>query len=62
MGEEVKVLQKGKITIPAKLRHKLVIQEGDAVRLELIDNRLIILPPNMVPNPTEVLAGLAKGG
>ncbi len=61
MGEEVKVLQKGKITIPAGMRQKLGIQEGDCVRLEIIDNRVVILPPNSVPNPTELLLGLAKG-
>ena len=61
MGEQVKVLQKGKITIPASIRQKLGISEGDCVTLEIIDNRVVILPPNTVPNPTELLRGLAKG-
>ncbi len=61
MGEQVKVLQKGKITIPANIRQKLGINEGDCVTLEIIDNRVVILPPNTVPNPTELLRGLAKG-
>lgn len=61
MGEQVKVLQKGKITIPASIRQKLGINEGDCVTLEIIDNRVVILPPNTVPNPTELLRGLAKG-
>ena len=61
MGEQVKVLQKGKITIPADIRQKLGINEGDCVTLEIIDNRVVILPPNTVPNPTELLRGLAKG-
>lgn len=61
MGEQVKVLQKGKITIPADIRQKLGIEEGDCVTLEIVDNRVVILPPNTVPNPTELLSGLAKG-
>lgn len=61
MGEQVKVLQKGKITIPASIRQKLAIKEGDYVTLEIINNKVVILPPNTVPNPTERLSGLAKG-
>jgi AbrB family looped-hinge helix DNA binding protein len=61
MGEQVKVLQKGKITIPASIRHKLGINEGDCVTLEIINNKVVILPPNTVSNPTELLSGLAKG-
>ena len=61
MGEQVKVLQKGKITIPASIRQKLGITEGDFVTLEIINNRVVILPPNTVKNPTEMLDGLAKG-
>ena len=34
MGEQTKVLQKGKITIPADIRQKLGINEGDYVCLE----------------------------
>ncbi len=61
LGEQVKVLQKGKITIPASIRQKLGINEGDCVTLEIINNRVVILPPNTVPNPTELLTGLAEG-
>jgi AbrB family looped-hinge helix DNA binding protein len=61
LGEQVKVLQKGKITIPANIRQKLGINEGDCITLEIIDNRVVILPPNTVPNPTELLSGLAEG-
>ena len=61
MGEQVKVLQKGKITIPANFRQKLAIKEGDCLKLEIINNRLVILPPNTVPNPTELLRSLGKG-
>jgi AbrB family looped-hinge helix DNA binding protein len=61
MGEQTKVLQKGKITIPVDIRQKLGIDEGDYVKLEIIGNKLMLLPPNTVPNPTELLSGLAEG-
>jgi len=61
MGEQIKVLQKGKITIPADIRQKLGINEGDYVKLQIIGNRLMLFPPNTVPNPTELLSGLAEG-
>lgn len=61
MSEQVKVLQKGKITIPADIRQKLGIDEGDYVKLQIIENRLVLFPPNTVPNPTELLSGLAEG-
>lgn len=61
MGEQVKVLQKGKITIPSDIRQKLGIDEGDYVKLQIIDNKLVLFPPNTVPNPTELLTGLVEG-
>ena len=61
MDEQVKVLQKGKITIPADIRQKLGIDEGDYVKLQIVDNKLVLFPPNTVPNPTELLSGLAEG-
>jgi len=61
LGEQVKVLQKGKITIPADIRERLGIDEGDYVNLQIVDNKLVLFPPNTVPNPTELLSGLAEG-
>jgi AbrB family looped-hinge helix DNA binding protein len=61
VGAQSKVLQKGKITIPADIRQKLGISEGDYVRLEIVGNKLMLLPSNTVPNPTELLSGLAEG-
>jgi len=61
MGVQVKVLQKGKITIPADFRERLGISEGDYLELEIVGNRLVLLPPNIVPNPTEMISGLAEG-
>ena len=60
MGEQVKVLQKGKITIPADIRQKLDIKEGDKIELRIIDNKLVFFPPNTIPNPTETLIKLAS--
>jgi AbrB family looped-hinge helix DNA binding protein len=61
MGEQTKVLQKGKITIPADIRQKLGINEGDYIKLQIIGNKLMLFPPNTIPNPTELLSGLAEG-
>jgi len=61
MGAQTKVLQKGKITIPAKIRERLGISEGDYLRLEIIGNKLVLFPPKTVPDPTELLNGLAEG-
>ena len=61
MGEQTKVLQKGKITIPTDIRQKLGINEGDYVKLQIMGNKLMLLPPNTVSNPTELLSGLAEG-
>lgn len=61
MGEQTKVLQKGKITIPADIRQRLGISEGDYVKLEIVNGKLVLLPQNTVPNPTDFLTGLAEG-
>jgi len=55
------VLQKGKITIPAEIRERLGIKEGDILTLELSGGRVVLLPPRTVLNPTEVLDGLVEG-
>lgn len=61
MGTVVKVLQKGKITIPVEIRDRLAIREGDTLTLEAKAGRLILLPPKTVLNPTDLLSGLAEG-
>jgi len=55
------VLQKGKITIPAEIRERLGIKEGDVLTLELSGGRVVLLPPRTVLNPTKVLDGLVEG-
>ena len=61
MDAQIKVLQKGKITIPANIRERLGISEGDYLKLEIVGNKLVLLPPKTAPNPTELLCGLAEG-
>ncbi|MBS7627189.1 AbrB/MazE/SpoVT family DNA-binding domain-containing protein [Candidatus Bathyarchaeota archaeon] len=58
---QIKVPQKGKITIPSKIKERLGINEDDYLRMEIVGNRLILLPPKTAPNPTELLSGLAEG-
>ena len=61
MGAQIKVLQKGKITIPAEIRKRLANREGDTLTLETKGGHLVLLPPKTVPNPTKLLSGLAEG-
>lgn len=58
MTFEETVQKKYRITIPAKLREKLHIKEGDRVRVSLYDGKLIIEPHWLVEKPTEKLASL----
>jgi len=60
LGFQVRVLQKGKITIPAEIRERLGIKEGDVLTLELSGGKVILLPPKTLLNPTEILDGLAE--
>ena len=60
MGAQVRVLQKGKITIPAEIRERLGIKEGDVLKLEVSGGKVVLLPPRTVLNPTKVLDGLVE--
>jgi len=61
MGAQIKVLQKGKITIPIEIREMLGIREGDTLTLEVRGGCIILLPPRTILNPTELLEGLIEG-
>lgn len=61
MGIQVKVLQKGKITIPAEIREVLGIKEGDTLVLETRGGHIVLIPPRTVARPTELLNGLLEG-
>jgi len=60
LGTQVKVLQKGKMTIPAEIRESLGIKEGDVLTLEVLGGKVVLLPPRTVLNPTRVLDGLVE--
>ncbi len=49
LGELVKVLLKGKITIPSNIRKKLGINEDDCVTFEMINCKIVILPQTLFP-------------
>jgi len=59
-GTRIKVLQKGKITIPVNIREALGIKEGDFLTLEVHGGGIVLLPPRTVTNPTETLDGLLE--
>ncbi len=61
MGAQVKVLQKGKVTIPAEMREALGVEEGDYVTVDLKDGRLVISAAGTIANPTEKISRLASG-
>jgi len=60
LGVQIRVLQKGKITIPAEIRERLGIKEGDILTLEISGGKILLLPPRTFLNPTEVLYGLVQ--
>ena len=60
MGLQIRVLQKGKITIPVEIRRRLGLKEGDILTLDLAGGKLILFPPKTVAKPTQLLSGLVK--
>ncbi len=60
MGAQVKVLQKGKVTIPSEMREALGVDEGDYVTMEMVDSHLVISSPRTIPNPTEAISRLVS--
>ena len=57
VSEEV-VQKKFRVTIPAELREKMCIREGDTVLVKLEGSRLVIEPKWLVDRPTETLGSL----
>lgn len=43
-----KVTRHGQITLPARVRKKLGIEEGDLVEIEVVDERAVIVPKRLV--------------
>ncbi|MBI2183437.1 MAG: AbrB/MazE/SpoVT family DNA-binding domain-containing protein [Thaumarchaeota archaeon] len=47
----VKVLQKGKITIPKQIRESVGIKEGDMLTLEAASGKILSLPQSLCLTP-----------
>ena len=60
MGYQIRVLQKGKVTIPIEIRDRLAIVEGDTLILNVRAGQLILSPEKTVTDPTALLSGLAR--
>ncbi len=43
-----KVTRNGQITLPARVRKSLGITEGDMVEIEVLDEKVIIMPKKLV--------------
>ena len=61
MGSQIKVLQKGKVTIPAEIREALGVDEGDYLTMELQGGHVIMAPAGTIMNPTDAISGLVSG-
>jgi AbrB family looped-hinge helix DNA binding protein len=61
MGARVKVLQKGKVTIPSEIREALGVDEGDYVMMEIKAGNVVMSPTGSIPNPTEAISELMAG-
>ncbi len=61
MGAQIKVLQKGKVTIPVGIREALGVEEGDYLTVELQSGRMVIFPSGTISRPTDAISGLASG-
>jgi len=61
LGAQVKVLQKGKVTIPAEMREALGVEEGDYLTVDLEDGHLVISASGTIANPTDAISKLASG-
>jgi len=43
-----KVTRHGQITLPASVRERLGIEEGDLVEIEVVDDRAVLVPKKLV--------------
>jgi antitoxin MazE len=43
-----KVTRHGQVTLPASVRKKLKIEEGDLIEIEIIDEKLVLVPKRLV--------------
>ena len=59
MQKIVKVTRKGQTTIPAAIREKLGIKEGDDLVVEAIDNQIVFKPLPKLEDMCGIFAGHA---
>jgi antitoxin PrlF len=57
--QKVKVTRKGQTTIPAEIREKLGIKEGDSLAVEATDKHIIFTPVPTLEDMCGVFAGHA---
>ena len=43
-----KVTRHGQITLPASVRRELEVEEGDLVEIEVIDDKVVLMPKKLV--------------
>jgi len=55
-----KLSSKNQITIPKKVVEALGLESGDRLRLEIEDERIILIGPRKVSNPTDELYGSVR--
>jgi len=48
MPSYTKVTRHGQITLPAHVRRKLGIEEGDLVEIEVVDEKAVLMPKRLV--------------
>lgn len=54
----VKVLEKGQVTLPAKLRQEIGLETGDYVRVEKEGSRIVLTPQAVVERHPDIDAAL----
>ena len=60
--EEVTVDDRGRILIPRRIRERVGLQPGSGARLEVEENRLIIIPPISPERFIQQMEGCIKEG
>ena len=59
MQKTVRVTRKGQTTIPARIRQKLGIKEGDKLAVEAVENQIIFTPIPKLEDMCGIFAGHA---
>ena len=61
MAASSTISSKGQITIPAEIRHRLGVKEGDRVEFIVDNGRTILQPARLEKNPFEKYIGALPG-